>query len=149
MSRENVAELNRGRSTARRQHTFSGIHGQCPLALRESSKFQNLDKKRELAGWRAIVTTSWLNGVVPQQDFSEMSRRFSNLQYISIGILFGTCVFLWTRKLNLTKQFQSNETVNLRQVSYYRFLLIDGRNNIIISKIISKFFIFKLYQLFN
>ena len=125
MSRENVAELNRGRSTARR-HTFSGIHGQCPLALRESSKFQNLDKKRELAGLRAIVTTSWLNGVVPQQDFSEMSRRFSNLQYISIGILFGTCVFLWTRKLNLTKQFQSNETVNLRQVSYYRFLLIDG-----------------------
>ena len=125
MSRENVAELNRGRSTARR-HTFSGIHGQCPLALRESSEFQNLDKKRELAGWRAVVSTSWLNGVVPQQDFSEMSRRFSNLQYISIGILFGTCVFLWTRKLNLTKQFQSNETVNLRQVSYYRFLLIDG-----------------------
>lgn len=65
MSRENVAELNRGRSTARR-HTFSGIHGQCPLALRESSEFQNLDKKRELAGWRAVVSTSWLNGLVPQ-----------------------------------------------------------------------------------
>ena len=35
-------------------------------------------------------------------DYSEMSRRFSNLQYVSIGILFGTCVFLWARKLNLT-----------------------------------------------
>ena len=77
-----------------------------------------------------------------------MSRRFSNLQYISIGILFGTCVFLWTRKLNLTKQFQSNETVNLRQVSYYRFLLIDG---IILSflKLRVSFLFFKHYQLFN
>ncbi|KZS13313.1 uncharacterized protein LOC116932768 [Daphnia magna] len=47
-----------------------------------------------------------------------MSRRFSNLQYVSIGILFGTCVFLWTRKLNLTKTFDGGyATSNLRQTA--------------------------------
>ncbi|XP_057367066.1 uncharacterized protein LOC130688090 [Daphnia carinata] len=50
--------------------------------------------------------------------FLGMSRRFSNLQYVSIGILFGTCVFLWTRKLNLTKTFDGGfATSNLRQTA--------------------------------
>ncbi|KAI9553683.1 hypothetical protein GHT06_021611 [Daphnia sinensis] len=47
-----------------------------------------------------------------------MSRRFSNLQYVSIGILFGTCVFLWTRKLNLVNKFDGGYTTsNLRQTA--------------------------------